>query len=138
MRTRTIMTVALLAAGCGTSGGARPAPAARAETQATAAPTPTPAPAPTTVTALPAPVTAAAAARPATPAATVPLGAEQLKGLAEELRYADQRAASFDREHFRPLCDAQGYPLVGNLITKSVGPGPVEYFCTSVREQAKS
>ena len=37
---------------------------------------------------------------------------------------------------FRPLCDADGYPLVGNIATKgqTIGSQPSE-LCTLVREQ---
>ena len=38
--------------------------------------------------------------------------------------------------HFRPICDAKGYPLVGNLMRKGqVGMQP-STFCTNVRRTA--
>jgi hypothetical protein len=36
-------------------------------------------------------------------------------------------------DHFRPLCDADGYPLVGNVATKGVGLQPSE-LCAEVRK----
>ena len=126
MRTRTIMTVALLSAGCGTSGTPRQAPATRPTTPA-AAPAPAPAVA-TTVMAVPAPVTASSA-----PAST--LGPDQLQRLARELRDTDPEQVPAQLAHFRPLCDAQGFPLVGNLATKSVNPGGVTSFCADIRSR---
>lgn len=47
-----------------------------------------------------------------------------------------------EREHFRPLCDADGYPLVGNLPTKSpasaASDGPVATFCAEQRKMRGS
>ena len=126
MRTRTIMTVALLSAGCGTSGTPRQAPATRPTAAATTPPTgPAPAVA-TTVMVVPAPVTAASA-----PTST--LGPDQLELLAAELTGAAPEQVQAQLAHFRPLCDAQGYPLVGNLVTKGGGPPRVAAFCADVR-----
>lgn len=36
------------------------------------------------------------------------------------------------RDHFRPLCDAKGYPLVGNINSK--GGTTATEFCAAVRE----
>jgi hypothetical protein len=131
MRTRTIMTVALLsAAGCGTSGSTRTAAATEpAETWSSpdTVAEPAAAPAPVTVTAVPAPVTAAA-----TPAAPAP--AVTLHELANELRNTDPAVVAVRLQHFRPLCDAKGFPLVGNLVTKSgAGGQPIESFCADLR-----
>lgn len=134
MRTRTIMTVAILSAGCGTSGTTRQAPASgptAPAAPATVATTTTTAPAPaptTTVLAVPAPVTAAAA-----PMATNDPAA--LKRLAMELREAAPADVGARLAHFRPLCNAQGFPLVGNLVTKSMSPEaqPITAFCADVR-----
>lgn len=135
MRTRTIMTVAILsAAGCGTTGAARqaqaPMPVDAAPPTATVAAAPTPAPAPT-VTAVPAPVIASSVAT----APAAPLTPGQLEDLAVELRGADPKTVAVQLAHFRPLCDAQGYPLVGNLMTKSIDdtPGPITAYCADVR-----
>lgn len=42
---------------------------------------------------------------------------------------------------FRPLCDAQGYPLVGNMARKgppdTAQPKPVADYCSAVRKQHK-
>ncbi len=135
MRTRTIMTVAILSAGCGTSGTTRQAPASgptAPAAPATVATTTTTAPAPTTtVLAVPAPVTAAAA-----PMATNDPAA--LQRLATELRAAAPADVSARLTHFRPLCDAEGFPLVGNLVTKSMSPEsrPITAFCADVRTRA--
>ena len=37
-------------------------------------------------------------------------------------------------DHFRPLCDADGYPLVGNVASKGVGLQPSE-LCAEVRNR---
>jgi hypothetical protein len=140
MRVRTIMTVAILSAGCGTSGTTRQD---RAGTPAVAAPAPStiaaaappaaaaaPATSPTSVIAVAAPVTAssAPAPRPAAPSR------QQLELLASELRSTEPTQVATRVAHFRPLCDAEGYPLVGNLAMKSARPPtPVADFCASVR-----
>lgn len=36
--------------------------------------------------------------------------------------------------HYRPLCDQDGYPLVGNLARKSPGMEPSE-LCSEIRKQ---
>lgn len=48
------------------------------------------------------------------------------------MRY-DKLAA---RPEYRPLCDAAGYPLVGNLMLKS-GGGSVTALCRAVRKDMK-
>jgi hypothetical protein len=40
-----------------------------------------------------------------------------------------------ERQHFAPLCDEQGYPLVGNVLTK--GGTTASEFCGQIRTQAK-
>ncbi len=127
MRTRTIMTVAILAVGGGT-GCTRQAPATR-----TVAVAPTPAATPavaTTVTAVPAPVIAVSAPRPAD-------DSMNLFQLADELRATEPALVAARTAHFRPLCDGDGYPVVGNLVTKSMQPDPpvVAAFCADVRAQ---
>ena len=64
-------------------------------------------------------------------------GAEdpKLLPLRDEL-YATKRDAAFANVgHFRPLCDEDGYPLVGNLARKAAdqGPPPSE-LCAEVRK----
>ncbi len=51
--------------------------------------------------------------------------------LNEELATTDLRTALSRREHFKPLCDEAGYPLVGNLATK--GGTTASDFCRSTR-----
>lgn len=101
MRVRSIATVVVLSAGC------TRAPAS----DQTTTPVATAAAAPRSVTAIPAPVVAPAAAAPR----AEPVDLEQL---ADELRATSRAQVAAAGAHFRPLCDAAGYPLVGNLITK--------------------
>ena len=42
----------------------------------------------------------------------------QLLDLREELVYVGRDGAQKDRPHFRALCDAEGFPLVGNVLPK--------------------
>lgn len=85
----------------------------------------------------PAPASAAPLAAE-TPVATSPASArptsnERLVTLREEL-FASQREDALAKvAHYRPLCDAQGYPLVGNVIRKAPGYQP-SAFCQDVRE----
>lgn len=55
-----------------------------------------------------------------------------LQTLNEELSTVTLPAALERRDHFRPLCDAKGYPLVGNINSK--GGATVTEFCAAVRE----
>lgn len=59
----------------------------------------------------------------------------QLATLRGELIAAGRVGATTQRARFRPLCDADGYPLVGNLVRK--GDDSADYqpsaFCTDVR-----
>jgi hypothetical protein len=58
--------------------------------------------------------------------------------LRAELDQAGRANALARAEHFRPLCDADGYPLVGNIARKhepgtdSFGPTA---FCAAIREK---
>jgi hypothetical protein len=62
----------------------------------------------------------------------------ELLALRAELDQAGRASALARPEHFRPLCDADGYPLVGNLQRKrEVGReyfGPTA-FCAAMREK---
>ncbi len=64
----------------------------------------------------------------------------KLVALRDDLASAgrDKALAATSRARFRPLCDAQGYPLVGNLARKVPTPdfGPSE-FCTEIRKAEK-
>ena len=59
----------------------------------------------------------------------------QLDALAQELNATplDQAMAT---THFRPLCDANGFPLVGNVVSK-VDVTKVSQFCAEVRRKHK-
>jgi hypothetical protein len=57
-----------------------------------------------------------------------------LVSLRSELVETAQATALTEMPHFRPLCDDQGYPLVGNVAAKVVGYQPSE-FCAEVRKQ---
>lgn len=44
-------------------------------------------------------------------------------------------ALKYHREHFAPLCDANGYPLPGNVNSKG-GDGKVRDFCQAIGPQS--
>ena len=52
--------------------------------------------------------------------------------LTEELGYTTMTDALANFPHFRPLCDAQGYPLVGNINGKIITEP--SQFCAEVRK----
>jgi hypothetical protein len=59
-----------------------------------------------------------------------------LEKLRSELRALPYDAAAKQLTHFRPLCDADGYPLVGNISTKGDGDKmQPSTLCKLVREQ---
>lgn len=60
-----------------------------------------------------------------------------LVALRDELRAEKLDAARAKMAHYRPLCDKDGYPLVGNMVRKSPKPElqPSE-LCAVVREGA--
>jgi hypothetical protein len=45
----------------------------------------------------------------------------KLLALRDELFYTSQKEALAKREHFKPLCDADGFPVVGNVYRKDEG-----------------
>lgn len=125
---RKILTVVLLSAGCGASSSRTPAPA----------------PAPSRV---PVPEVAATATTTADePVVTVSLVSappqivpdEQQPESVMQLRNELYRASDADlAEHhatFRALCDANGYPVVGNVASKSMRHD-VSGYCQDVRTQ---
>ena len=57
----------------------------------------------------------------------------ELLKLRAELFHSTEDAAKKQLAHFRPLCDADGYPLVGNIATKGERFQPSE-LCAIVRE----
>ncbi|MFO0744523.1 MAG: hypothetical protein U1F43_02480 [Myxococcota bacterium] len=58
--------------------------------------------------------------------------APALLALRADLLAAERSDALAHMKVYRPLCDADGYPLVGNLATKSPGLQP-SAFCAAVR-----
>jgi len=71
---------------------------------------------------------------PSGPAA--PTIASTLPSLQEELATTGRDKAVAAMTHFRPLCDADGYPLVGNLARKAPDY-QVSAFCEEVRKAEK-
>jgi hypothetical protein len=124
LRPRTIVTVLLLSAGCTKAPPAadRPPPAADR-----------PPPAGMPAKAPPPPPVVTAPPPPPPPEA---LNRE----LAKELKRSGLAAAKAAPARFRALCDADGYPLVGN-VGASKAPPPEGYaetlaFCEFVRDPA--
>ncbi len=84
--------------------------------------------------------TAPAITAPAIPAAPAPRDVRlpppddkvdrQLLTLRDELYRTGTNELGRTESHFRPLCDKDGYPLVGNLGQKSL---PVAAFCEAQR-----
>ena len=123
---RKILTVLLLSAGCGTTS----APAKQTPTSAAEVPVPTMASASTTPAA---PMTPAAVAQPTprepAPDAELPQALIELRGALYGTERDPAHAAS---ARFRPLCDAEGYPLVGNVANKGERYDVSEY-CADLR-----
>jgi hypothetical protein len=81
-------------------------------------------------TARPAPST-----RPAAPAdSAVP---ERLLVLRSDLFRAGRNRALAEVARFRPLCDGDGYPLVGNLASKGDRVYQPSRFCSDLRDREK-
>jgi hypothetical protein len=135
MQTCKILAVAVTAVGCSR---AVPPQAPQAPTTAvaeTTLPSPTPPVADTTPPAL----TAAAVQRRNAQAEEA-----KLYALRDELVPLAMKKIEKEKDHFRPLCDADGYPLVGNVGANKPGPnGSVSVqtepsaFCELVRAKAK-
>lgn len=125
VRKRKILTVLLLSAGCGTSSSPRSAP------PTVAAPAPAPG---AELALLPAVATTPPAA--AVPTSTAPAdpdaGPTALLELRGELYRGGRAAVQAAPARFRALCDAEGYPLVGNIASKGVSYG-VRDHCADVR-----
>lgn len=115
---RKIMTVVLLSAGCGTTSAPSPHSTRTADR--------------------PVPTLAAAAAQPPAPP-PAPASDEdrsaRLRALRSELYENDREHALASMPRFRPLCDSEGYPLVGNIATKGSFYS-VQAFCGEVRTAA--
>jgi hypothetical protein len=61
----------------------------------------------------------------------------RLVALAEELVSAERKQVESNVKHFRPLCDKDGYPLVGNLNRKTPNYD-VSTFCSEIRSKKLS
>lgn len=101
--------------------------------------TPTPVDAPVVATASTPPEQPVAPASHVTTAELVPepfddgKAPTNLIALREELFQSDHGPSAFARlSHFRPLCDAQGYPVVGNVYRKASGY-QTSTFCSELR-----
>jgi len=57
-----------------------------------------------------------------------------LRELRADVMKAGRDKAQADVARFRPLCDADGYPLVGNLVEKATMYQPSE-FCRDLRQR---
>jgi hypothetical protein len=53
---------------------------------------------------------------------------QDLEALNQELYVTPLQQAVDHKAHFAPLCDAQGYPLVGNIVSKPSGT-QASQFC---------
>jgi len=136
MKRRTLQTIKLLAVGVAAAGCTRAVgPEAgvevvRPDPPATAQPAP--------VQAQASPVQAPEAERPIPPLPPAPEGGKLVE-LSAQLDQAGPEGALQQVDHFRPLCDKDGYPLVGNVMGKGQRGQPytAKKFCAEVRRQAK-
>lgn len=62
-----------------------------------------------------------------------PLNDAQRDALNQELANTNSREAMANLTHFAPLCDANGYPLVGNLVTKT-SDITASQLCAAIRD----
>lgn len=139
MRTTKILAVAVVAAGCSTSTTAPPVssaavrvaalPPVMAEEVAAA-----PEPLPEETAPAPAPERPEDMHEAEERARSGPLRDDpKLLGLASELANIDKQAAFAELARFRPLCNAEGYPLVGNVVRKAAFTYTTTAFCRDVR-----
>jgi hypothetical protein len=113
MRPRTIHVTTILAVALGAAGCAeRPVP----------------------VEAEPAPTASAGAASRPAPRCD---DSAAMRSLAAQLGDTEKSAAMAQVWHFRPLCDAEGYPLVGNLARKGSTLTQPSELCAGVRALEK-
>jgi hypothetical protein len=119
LTTFKILAVTVTAAGCSRA----TAPEVRSEpvTAATSAPAEVP-----TAPALPAAETPA-------PSTTTPEQDPKLLALRDELDRLNDSQASQQKSRFRALCDADGYPLVGNVMRKGPSGAQPSFLCRLVR-----
>jgi hypothetical protein len=150
-KTYKILAVAVTAVGC--SSAAPPearveppttaaAAAPMAPTKVAAVPTTPPPPPPTTATTSATSKDTKEVTAPTTPPPPPPMGTKpddpKLLALRAELAPLDAKEAEQKKGHFRPLCDADGYPLVGNVARKGDGRFmDPSAFCALVRTKAK-
>lgn len=104
---------------------------ALATASAPASPTPAPAPPPTPTTLEVAHVAPASDAMHPEPLDDQHAGEGLLK-LREELFNSGFHGSTAVEARFRPLCDGQGYPVVGNVFRKASGYQPSAY-CNNLR-----
>lgn len=134
---RKILTVVLLSAGCGASSSRTPAPAPAVTRvpvlDVAAAPQPAAA---EPVAAIALVSTPSPAPAPATPPTIKPDGeqTEALLRLRSELYRASAQDLAAHHARFRALCDEHGYPVVGNVASKSMRHD-VTAYCADVRTQ---
>lgn len=146
LTTQTILAVACFAAGCGAD-EMRPASVPTTDERPAAAPNA----AATPIAVTPVVVTPLAAAPlPAQPApspevlpvsatsepssVTPPKVSQALHNLQGELYNSTQKEALQRAGHFRPLCDKDGFPLVGNAQRKATPEYTVAQFCADIRK----
>lgn len=132
-----ILAVAITAGvGCTTPDPPRPDPKPATET------TPSPvasAPAPSPVTPASGQAARAAAGPEHAPPPPDDKADPKLIELRARLDLAGRDTALANEKTFRPLCDAEGYPLVGNLMRKSpTQPFGPTAFCAEVRSKKRS
>jgi len=82
----------------------------------------------------PGPTPPSASAAVATPAPSASAADPKVLALSDELAAMNRDDALEQLDHFRPLCDAAGYPLVGNLQRKAPNLQPSE-VCAEVRKK---
>lgn len=147
IRTTKILAMAITAAGCSTTAATPPVTSAAPVVQRVEA---QPQPADKLAAETKGPAAAdpsaqtAASPEPPTPEtqppAADPRGAVMLLAELRGSHYfangtADYAGAARD-PHYRPLCDADGYPLVGNVVSKASGP-PVGASITMLCQQMR-
>jgi hypothetical protein len=134
LQTIKILAVAVAAAGCTKTATpeATAEPAGREAQPPAAMPVQAPLPVQTGM-----PGASVLSERPIPPLPPDPAGAA-LVALAEELDAAGPEHALQQMPHFRPLCDKDGYPLVGNVMGKGQRGEPYlpAAFCSEVRKKA--
>jgi hypothetical protein len=155
MKKRSVAPIKIFAVALGALGGAacshgEPAAPANPQPIGTQAATVAVAPAPPATDTTPAPI--AAPARAASPAAVAPPPPAQLAAPAQTARpeppmdsrnphintlraeLARDEAALARLGHYRPLCDRDGYPLVGNIFQKAPTAHQPSEVCSAIRK----